>query len=105
MAKFAGQVAYVIEVESNPGVWSATEVIRMMQGDVLRAASIYQRAERVNSDVTLQHRISLVGDSYLYEHFYELRWVEYAGQKWEVTMVEFTKPRVIVTLGGIWRAS
>lgn len=103
MAKYAGLVGYVTETEKSLGVWSATEVVRPMQGDVLRATSVFQGADNINSDITLQHRISLVGDSYLYEHFFEIRWLEYAGSKWEVTTVEVKKPRVIVTLGGIYR--
>lgn len=103
MAKYAGLAGYVTEEETSPGVWSATESIRSVQGDVLRSASMFQASGKVNSDITLQHRISLVGDSYLYERFYDLKWLEYAGAKWEITYIEVSRPRVIVTLGGIYR--
>lgn len=104
MAKFAGSVGYVTEQETplKSGVWLPTANIRRMQGDVLRTASTFQGTDKVNRDVTLQHRISLVGDAYAFEHFYEIRWVEYMGTKWEVTLMEVQRPRIIVTLGGIW---
>ena len=105
MGKFAGSVGYVIETETNPGVWSATDNVRHMQGDVLRVASTFQGNEKVNKDVTLQHRISLVGDSFAYEHFFEIRWIEYLGTKWEVTLLEVQKPRIIATLGGVYRGN
>lgn len=100
MAKFAGSVGYVTETETNPGVWSSTENVRSMYGDVLRSASTFNSAEKINKDVVLQHRISLIGDAHSFEHFYEIRWIEYMGIKWEVTLLEVARPRIIATLGG-----
>lgn len=102
MAKYAGNLGYRVEEETSPGVWSATEVVRRMKGDVLSASSSFQSGDKVNQDIQLSHRISLVGDTFLYERFYDLRWIEYAGTKWEVTSVSVSSPRVIVTLGGVW---
>lgn len=102
MARYAGDVGYRIEEETSPGVWSAIEHVRRMKGDILRASSSFQGGDKINKDVKLNHRISLVGDSYLYERFMDLRWVEYAGTKWEVGSIELTRPRVVVTLGGVW---
>ena len=103
MAKFAGLVGFVTEEETNYGVWTATENIRQMQGDVISAGSGVKSSDKVNTDITLRHRISLVGDAFAYEHFYEIRWGEYAGCKWEVTSWEVYRPRITLTLGGIWR--
>lgn len=104
MGKYAGRVGFVTESETVPGVWSATEEILEMQGDVLKSSSSYQGADKINKDIILQHRISLMGNSYLYQRYSELRWVEYLGVKWEVTSIEFSSPRVTVTLGGVWNA-
>lgn len=103
MAKFAGSVGYVTETEINPGIWSPAEEVRKMQGDVLRAASVFQGNGKVNEDITLQNRISLVGDSYALLNFFDIRWIEYMGVKWEVTMIDVVRPRIILTLGGVWR--
>lgn len=102
MAKFAGLVGFVTEEETNYGVWTATETVRQMQGDILRAASGVKASDKVNTDITLLHRISLVGDTFAYEHFYEIRWIEFGGCKWEVTSWEVYRPRITVTLGGVW---
>ena len=56
--------------------------------------------EKINKDVVLQHRISLIGDAHSFEYFYEIRWIEYMGIKWEVTLLEVARPRIIATLGG-----
>lgn len=103
MAKYAGSVGYVTDEETTLGVWSAAESIRQMQGDILRTASTFQGSDKVNSDIVLQHRISLVGDPFSFEHFYDIKWIEYTGIKWKVTMIEVVRPRIILTLGGVWR--
>lgn len=104
MAKFAGLVGYVTESETTDGVWTPVSNARMMQGDILRGASVSQNTEKVNKDVTLQHRISVIGDAFAYANFFDIKWVEYLGIKWEVTMIEIIKPRVILTLGGVWNS-
>ena len=102
MAKYAGLVGYVTDEETDPGVWSANTTVRQMQGDVLRTASVAQGTDKVNKNIVLQHRISVVGDAYAFENFYAIRWLEFMGKKWEVTYAETARPRIILTLGGIW---
>ena len=102
MGKYAGSVGYVTNAETKPGVWEPVSTERLMQGDVLRAASVFQGTDRVNKNVTLQHRISLVGDAYAYDNFFNMKWVAYLGSKWEITAIEVVKPRLIITLGGVW---
>lgn len=102
MAKYAGNMGFVVETEVSPGVWSATEIIRKVRGDIIGAGHSYDGGNRINDNITLQHRISVVGDSYLLDHFHELRWVEVRGIKWEVSGVSFSRPRLVITLGGIF---
>lgn len=102
MAKYAGNVCYVTEVESPPGVWRKEETVVRMYGDILRTASVFQGAERINKNITLQNRISLLANSIGMSNFYNIQWIEYLGTKWEVTLIDIVSPRIIVTLGGIW---
>ena len=97
MAKFAGLVGYVTQEETVPGVWSQVENPIMMKGDVLR-----QSATGQNNDISLNHRISLLGDAYTFDNYYSIKWVEIRGVKWRVSSVEIQRPRLIVTLGGLW---
>jgi hypothetical protein len=102
MAKYSGTVGYVNRAETTPGVWSDVTIPRIMRGDVLRAASVTQGAEKFHGDVTLQHRISVIGDAFAFQHFFNIKWLEYAGVKWQVTLIDIQKPRIILTLGGRW---
>lgn len=102
MAKFSGLVGYVTEEETVPGVWTPVEIPRKMRGDMLRQSSSTQNDDKVNSNTTLSHRVSLVGDAYAFGNYFYIKWIEVDGYKWEVNSVEIQRPRIIVTLGGPW---
>lgn len=102
MAKFSGLVGYVTQSETSPGVWSSVENPIMMKGDIIRQSSNSQNDDKVNSDISLSHRVSLVGDAYAFGNYYNIRWVEINGLKWEISSIEIQRPRIIVSLGGIW---
>ena len=102
MAKFAGLVGYVTQAETTPGVWSPVEQTRMMKGDFYMESSRHQNGDKVNKDIALNHRVSLVGDAYTFENYYAIRWIEIEGVKWEVTSMEVKRPRLIVNIGGLY---
>lgn len=102
MAKFTGLVGYVTQEEDVPGVWSPVETQKMMRGDTIRQSSSGQNDNKVNSDIALGHRVSLLGDSYAFSNYYNLKWVQVNGRKWEVSSVEIQRPRIILSVGGLW---
>jgi hypothetical protein len=102
MAKYAGLVGYVTEEESVPGVWSPVETHRRMRGDIIRQSASVKSDEKMNSDISLNHRVSLIGDVYAFGNYSNIKWIEMDGLKWEVSSIEIQRPRLIISLGGIW---
>lgn len=106
MSKFAGLVGYVTQEQTVPGVWSPVERPRNMKGDTIRLTSsvnnLIRENNKVNKDISLNHRVSLVGDAYAFSNYYNIRWIEVDRIKWEVDSIEIQRPRIIVTLGGVW---
>lgn len=102
MAKFAGLVGYVTQEETVPGVWTPVEEERFMKGDIYTQSSRYQSGDKVNEDIALSNRISLVGDAFAFDNYYAIRWIIMGGQKWEVTTVEVKRPRLELNVGGIY---
>lgn len=102
MAKYAGLVGYVTQEERVPGVWSPVENPRRMRGDVIRMSSSSQNGDKINENITLNHRVSLVGDAYAFDNYYTIRWIEIDGFKWEVSSIEVRRPRLVLTIGGMY---
>lgn len=102
MARFFGRVGYGESVESTPGVWvdEITEI--NYYGDVLRDARDLQQGENLNFDLSVQNSISIVADAYANEHFFAIRYIEWAGTLWTVTSVEVRSPRLLLRLGEVY---
>jgi hypothetical protein len=103
MAKFHGVIGYGFSQETAPGVWQDTIVKRSYYGDVIRNARYLKEAEHgVNNDLTVGNSISIVADAYANEHFFAIRYIEWAGALWTVQMVEVQSPRLLLRLGGVY---
>jgi len=100
MARFYGKVGYGQDVDKGHGIHELQIVERVYSGDVVRNFRRQQQGEKVNNDLTTSTAISIVSDSYANEHFFAIRYVEWAGTRWVVTVVEQQSPRLILQLGG-----
>lgn len=102
MARFYGKVGYGQQEDQGTGVWKTVITERIYSGDVVRNYRRQQQDEKVNSDLTTATQISIVSDSYANEHFFAIRYVEWAGTLWEVRNVNQESPRLILELGGVY---
>lgn len=102
MARFFGRVGYGGTVEGAPGVWADDIVEREYTGDVIRNARNLQQGENLNADLSVQNSISIVADAYANDHFFAIRYVEWAGALWTVSSVEVQSPRLLLRLGEVY---
>lgn len=103
MARWCGNVGYVETVETVPGVWDEVVTERLYYGDEYRnTRSIQNSKSGTNSDVNISNQISFVADPYANEHIYAIRYAEFQGAKWRVTNVDVQRPRLILSLGGLY---
>lgn len=102
MAKFFGSVGYGETTEIAPGVWDDVLVEYKYYGDVIRNSRKFQNGENLNDDLRVGNSISIVADAYAHEHFFAIRYVEWAGTLWIVSDVEVQSPRLILRLGGVY---
>ncbi len=101
-ARFYGKVGYGESVEKAAGVWEDVIVEYPYYGDVLRNTRKMQEGEKINNDLSVGNSISIVADAYANEHFFAIRYVEWAGTLWTVSDVDVQSPRLILRLGGIY---
>lgn len=102
MARFYGRVGYGESVESVPGVWSDEIVEYFYYGDVVRNVRSLREGENLNPDLSVQNSISIVADAYANDHFFAIRYVEWAGVLWTVSTVEVQSPRLLLRLGEVY---
>lgn len=104
MAKFHGRIGYGYGTtsESSPGVWIDTIVERSYYGDIFRNTRKLTDGEHLNKDLAVGNLISIVADAYANEHFFAIRYVEWAGVLWTVSSVEVQAPRLILLLGEVY---
>lgn len=103
MAKFYGPVGYVETVETKPGVWTQKVTERYYSGDTQRSSSSWTNSSNsTNDDLRLDCQISVVADPFAYQNFRFIKYVKYMDVVWEVTKIEPQRPRLILTIGGVY---
>lgn len=107
--KFYGVVGYCypeyIEDPDRPDI--VEDVTREIKyyGDVLKNNRRWEKSEGVNDDLNISNRISIVADAFAYDHFFAIKYVEWMGTKWKVTDIEVDRPRLILSIGGVWNGN
>lgn len=74
----------------------------VMYGDVVRNSRQTQELPTLNNGITVGNSISVVADAYAREHFFAIKYVEWAGAKWTVSNVDVEGPRLILRIGEVY---
>ena len=102
MARFYGAIGYGETVETKPGVHKLVITERKYYGNVLsNTRRLEDTSEKVNDDITTGNSISIVADAYAHNHFFNIRYIRWAGVAWKVSNVDVQAPRLILRLGGV----
>lgn len=101
MAKFSGNIGYVMMVEELPGVWVEKIIEKHYYGDITKNFSKYQDND-VNGDITIRNIISIVADPFASENFQHMRYVTFMNSKWKILNADVQYPRIILNLGGLY---
>jgi len=102
MAKFYGEIGYAETTETAPGVWTDVVTERKYFGDVIKNTRRLEAGEGLNDNLTINNMVSIVADPFAYQHFHAMRYVKWMGALWKVTNVEVQRPRLILTIGGVY---
>lgn len=103
MDKWYGKVGYSVTNETAPGVWTDKVTERHYYGDILQNSSRWSpSSEGTNDNLLVNTRISIVADPFAYQNFHHIKYCEFMGVNWEITNIEPKRPRLILTLGGVY---
>lgn len=104
MDRFYGEVGYGNSVETPPGSgkW-VDEIIEFpYKGNVIRNTRQLEKVDKVNENIVISNSISIVADQYAIDHFFNIKYVRWAGVLWTVPTVEVRTPRLILSIGGVY---
>ena len=102
MAKYVGKIGYMITQETDPGVWEEVIIKRPFCGEQLNTKSKWQTSSHMNDNIDITNQLSIIADPFAYQNFYNIKFVEYLGCKWKVSTVEIQRPRLILSIGGVY---
>ena len=102
MAKFFGLIGYEQTVETEPGIYEERIIENEYYGEVIKDARRMQDDGKINSNINISNKFSIIADPFANNNFHSMRYIEYMGTKWKITDVEVQYPRLILTVGGIY---
>lgn len=104
MGKYYGKIGFATTSESvsRPGVWEESIVEKYYYGDVIKASRKIVSNDKVNDDILIENRLSIIMDPYISENVFSIKYVEFMGSKLKVSDVDLKYPRMILKLGGLY---
>lgn len=103
MAKYSGNVGFVETVEVSPGRWDYQVTERRYKGDVFKNTRRWEARDSLLDTLNANNMISIVAkDAYAFQHASAIRYIWWMGARWNVTNIEVQRPRLILTIGGIY---
>lgn len=106
MARWSGKIGFSDgEEETAPSVFCEKITERQYYGDVLDFGRQTQSSDQINDDIQVGNQLSIVCDPYATANLYNMRYATFMGQKWKVSSVKVTYPRLTLTLGGLWHGN
>lgn len=102
MPKYFGAIGFACTVETSPGVYEEEITERCYCGDLIRNTRRLETTSQVNDNINISNQISIVADPYANQNIYMMRYATFMGAKWKITDVQVERPRLILTLGGVY---
>lgn len=100
--KWYGNIGFGVTEETVPGVWEEKVTERKYYGDLVRDIRRYSTPSTLNDNLDINNQISILADAFAYDHFHAIRYVDIYGARWKVSSVEVQRPRLILSVGGVY---
>lgn len=103
MAKFYDVIAYNMgSQETALGIWTPTIFEKKYKGNVISKYQKWEETENFNDNLTINGKISIVADQFAYENLSTIAYIRWHGVNWKVINISIDRPRLILTLGGVF---
>lgn len=102
--KWFGKVGFntTVPMEDDSDITIHNVVERPYYGEETRLNSQWKTSGHKNDDKDINTEISIVSDPFARDHFMDIIYIEFMGEKWDVSTVTVQYPRLILSIGGIY---
>ena len=104
MAKYSGMLGYVMPAkEDPPGIWKPSAVVEKLgRGDLIGQTINNEDVGGLSDGITVNNQLSIIMDPFVNKNLESLKYVILYGTRWEIKSMTINRPRVILTLGGVY---
>lgn len=102
MSKYYGVLGFTHRKETKPGIYTDCVTERECYGDIIECRRRFQETESVNDNIRINDKMSVLLDPYIEANIFALSYATYMGAKWKVESTDIQRPRLILTLGGLY---
>lgn len=100
--KWYGDIGFNDYVEVERGVYDPTVVVKHFFGDVIQPSWREQQGDKINADLQVTNKLSVVADPFIQNNFHKIAYVTFGGAKWTVSSVTVEDKRLILALGSLY---
>lgn len=104
MAKISCNIGYATIINRGVGVFDEEYTVVHYRGDFHRNTRKLQSGDGLNDNLNVSNEVSIVADAFAINNIQSMRWIEWMGAKWKITDVQVQRPRLILTIGGVYNA-
>ena len=69
---------------------------------LIELIKLNETSDKINDDVNINVSISIISDSYVIDNIYAIKYVSWMNNLWKVTDIDIERPRITLTLGGLY---
>lgn len=103
MTRFVGLIGVKEDpVEIRPGIFESTITETKISGNI-RIGNVRHRDSELQQDsVTANHVVSIIATEASMADYSSVVYITWQGRKWSVKSIEYIRPRINMTLGGLY---
>jgi hypothetical protein len=103
MARYKGVIGVKQEaVETSPGIFEESIIELPVTGEMRRQSLRWLSGELSQDKVNAGHQLSIIASEASITGMMDVVYITWQGKKWVVKTIEYQRPRINLTLGGIY---
>ena len=103
MTRCSGNIGYALVAETQPGVWTEEVVDKKYYGEVVTDNRKFTDQNQINDNLNISNNISVVSNKFMLDNMSYMKYITFLKSKWKISSVDIKPPRIIITMGGLYK--